>query len=93
MGLFAFKGFVAYSLRFEWDWAITVGLIDAIVGVIVCIINDKRKMEEDQDIRSWLLINLSSMADCNDGHDKAAVVDLIDDAVIADADAPGVAAF
>jgi hypothetical protein len=33
------------------------------------------------------------MPDGNNGNDKPAVIDLIDDAVVADADAPGVAAF
>jgi hypothetical protein len=39
------------------------------------------------------LINGSSMSDGNDGNDELAVVDLFDGAVIADANAPGVAAF
>jgi hypothetical protein len=40
-----------------------------------------------------LLIHFSSMSDGDNGNNKFAVVDLIDDAVIADADAPGVATF
>jgi len=39
-----------------------------------------------------LFIHLSSMPDSNYGNDKPSVIDLIDDAVVADADAPGVAA-
>jgi len=33
------------------------------------------------------------MADGNDGNDEFAVIDLIDDAVVSGADAPGVAAL
>jgi hypothetical protein len=32
------------------------------------------------------------MSDCDDGDDEASVIDLIDSAIVADADAPGVAA-
>ncbi|WP_046756724.1 hypothetical protein [Kordia jejudonensis] len=34
-----FKGFTAYTLWFEKDIAIKVGKIDAIIGIIVCIIS------------------------------------------------------
>jgi len=37
--LFLYKGFVSYSLWFEKDWAITVGLIDAIIGIIICVMS------------------------------------------------------
>lgn len=37
--LFVYKGFVAYSLWFEEDWAITAGLVDAIIGIAICIMS------------------------------------------------------
>jgi hypothetical protein len=37
--LFLYKGFVSYSLWFEKDWAITAGLVDAIIGIIICIMS------------------------------------------------------
>ena len=40
-----------------------------------------------------LIINLSSMSDGNNGDNKAAVMNFIDHAVVADADAPSVAAL
>ena len=40
-----------------------------------------------------LLIDFSSMCYGNDGDDESLVVDLIDGAVVANANAPGVAAF
>ena len=40
-----------------------------------------------------LFIDVSSMSNGDDGHDKFAVIDLVDGAVVADANAPGVAAF
>jgi hypothetical protein len=43
-------------------------------------------------VNTFLLIHLPSMADSDDGHDKPVVIDLVDGAVVADADAPGVAA-
>ena len=42
-------------------------------------------------VNTFLLIHLPSMADSDDGHDKPVVIDLVDGAVVADADAPGVA--
>ena len=36
---------------------------------------------------------LSSMPDGNDGRDKPSIVDLVNDAVIADPDAPGIPTF
>lgn len=39
----------------------------------------------------FLLIDLPSMSYGNDGNDELAIVDLIDGAVVADADAPGLA--
>lgn len=35
--LFLFKGFVSYSLWFEKDWAIELGTIDAIIGLLICV--------------------------------------------------------
>lgn len=35
--LFAIKGAASFGLLFEKDWAIEVGLIDAILGIIVCL--------------------------------------------------------
>lgn len=37
LGLFLLKGAAAYGLLFEKGWAIEVGLIDAAVGIIVCL--------------------------------------------------------
>ncbi|ULC60348.1 hypothetical protein MBM09_05005 [Flaviramulus sp. BrNp1-15] len=34
-----FKGIVAFALWFEKDYAIKIGKIDAIVGIILCIIS------------------------------------------------------
>jgi len=34
--LFLFKGIVAYGLWAEKDWAVSLGIIDAIVGIIIC---------------------------------------------------------
>lgn len=34
--LFLFKGFTAYSLLKESDWAIIAGIADALVGIILC---------------------------------------------------------
>ncbi|GAB5399669.1 MAG: hypothetical protein Aureis2KO_12540 [Aureisphaera sp.] len=36
MGLFCLKAATAFGLWFEKDWAITFGLADAIVGLIIC---------------------------------------------------------
>lgn len=33
-----FKGFTAFSLWFEKDYAITLGKIDAIVGIVLCVV-------------------------------------------------------
>jgi hypothetical protein len=38
-GLFIYKGIVAYALWFERDWAIVSGIIDAVVGILVCTIS------------------------------------------------------
>jgi hypothetical protein len=35
--LFVFKAFVGFSLWLEWDWAILAGIVDAVVGIVVCI--------------------------------------------------------
>ncbi len=35
---FLFKGVTSYGYLRETDWAITVGIIDAIVGIAVCIL-------------------------------------------------------
>jgi hypothetical protein len=35
--LFFLKGAAAYGLLFEQDWAIEVGLVDAAVGIVVCL--------------------------------------------------------
>lgn len=35
--LFLLKGIVAYGLWTEKDWAINLGLIDAIVGIVICV--------------------------------------------------------
>lgn len=37
--LFLYKGIVAYSLWFEWNRAIALGVIDAILGIVVCAIS------------------------------------------------------
>lgn len=37
LALFVLKGAAAYGLLFEKDWAIEAGLIDAVVGIIVCL--------------------------------------------------------
>ena len=34
--LFIFKGFAAYSLLQEKDWAILIGIADAVVGIALC---------------------------------------------------------
>ncbi len=34
---FLLKGIVGYGLFFEKDWAITLGMIDAVIGIIVCV--------------------------------------------------------
>jgi hypothetical protein len=44
-------------------------------------------------VEAELLIDFSSMSDGDDGNDETAVMDLVDDAIIADANAPGVAFF
>ena len=38
ISLFIIKGFTAYSLWFEKDWAITLGYIDAVIGMVICLI-------------------------------------------------------
>lgn len=35
--LFLYKGIVAYSLWTEKDWAINFGIVDAFVGIAICI--------------------------------------------------------
>jgi len=35
--LFLLKGVAAFGLLFEKDWAIEVGLVDAAVGILVCL--------------------------------------------------------
>lgn len=37
MTLFLFKGIVAYGLWTSKDWAILLGIIDAILGLLVCL--------------------------------------------------------
>ena len=44
-------------------------------------------------MRSNLFIDLSSMADGDDGNDEPPVINLVDGAIVANANAPGVAAF
>jgi len=36
--LYLFKGVVSYSLWFEKVWAVNLGIIDAIIGILTCII-------------------------------------------------------
>lgn len=36
--LFIFKGIVAYGLWFEQDWAAQAAIIDAIIGIAICLI-------------------------------------------------------
>jgi hypothetical protein len=36
--LFLLKGFTAYSLLKEKDWAIVLALIDAVIGIIICML-------------------------------------------------------
>lgn len=38
IALLSIKGLASYSLWFEKDWAINVAYVDAIIGIIVCII-------------------------------------------------------
>jgi hypothetical protein len=35
--IFLLKGAVGYGLWFEKDWAINAGILDAIIGIIVCL--------------------------------------------------------
>ena len=35
--LFLFKGVVSYMLWFEKKWAIDFGIIDAVIGIIICL--------------------------------------------------------
>lgn len=35
---FLLKGIVAYSLWFEKDWAINLAMVDAVAGILLCII-------------------------------------------------------
>jgi hypothetical protein len=35
--LFLYKGIVAYSLWTEKDWAINFGIVDALVGIAICV--------------------------------------------------------
>jgi len=37
--LFLYKGIVSYALWFEKDWAVVAGLIDAIIGIIICVMS------------------------------------------------------
>jgi hypothetical protein len=37
--LFAFKGFVAYSLWMEKDWAIQIAEIDAYLSIAICVLS------------------------------------------------------
>ena len=34
--LFLFKGIISYGLWTEKDWAVNLGIIDAIVGIVIC---------------------------------------------------------
>lgn len=36
VSVFLFKGITSYSLLREWDYAITLAIIDAILGIIIC---------------------------------------------------------
>lgn len=35
--IFLFKGLVAFGLWFEKDWAIKLGIVDAVFGIIICL--------------------------------------------------------
>ncbi len=37
--LFLLKGVVAYSLWFEKRWAVFLGIVDAAVGILICVIS------------------------------------------------------
>ncbi len=37
ISLFILKGFTAYSLWYEKDWAITLGYLDGLVGILICV--------------------------------------------------------
>lgn len=37
--IFVLKGIVSYSLWYEKDWALTLGIIDAIAGILICILS------------------------------------------------------
>ena len=39
IAVMAFKGFTAYSLWFEKDNAIVLGKIDAVIGIVLCVIS------------------------------------------------------
>jgi hypothetical protein len=39
VAIMAFKGFAAYSLWFEKANAISIGKIDAVLGVVICIVS------------------------------------------------------
>jgi Trk-type K+ transport system membrane component len=36
--LFLYKGIVSFALWFEWELAVTLGIIDAIAGLLLCLI-------------------------------------------------------
>jgi hypothetical protein len=38
MGVILFKVYVAYGLWFEKDWAIKYGMIDALIGIVICLL-------------------------------------------------------
>lgn len=38
MALFIFKGIVAFGILKREDWAINFGIIDAVLGIIICIV-------------------------------------------------------
>jgi hypothetical protein len=37
IGLFVLKGAVGFGLWFEKDWAVVLGLVDAFVGIAICL--------------------------------------------------------
>jgi len=39
LAVFVFKGLVCYSLWWEKDWAITLGIVDAAIGLAICIVS------------------------------------------------------
>jgi len=38
IGLLLFKAIVSYGLLWEEDWAVIAGIVDAILGIVICIL-------------------------------------------------------